>query len=144
MIRKILVAVDGSPIAAEVLVTGVEIAERFDASMVLLRVIQIPPEFPAAAHLSEGDPLPEMMRVEAIQMLSALAALHPRAQVSPVSIRSGQPWREICAAAEELDADLVVLGSHGYGGWDRLLGTTAARVVDHASRNVFVVRSRPR
>jgi len=34
-----------------------------------------------------------------------------------------------------------VIGSHGYGGLDRLLGTTAARVVNHADRNVLIVRN---
>jgi nucleotide-binding universal stress UspA family protein len=32
-------------------------------------------------------------------------------------------------------------GSHGSGGLDRILGTTAAKVVDHADRNVRVVRT---
>ena len=35
---------------------------------------------------------------------------------------------------------LIVIGSHGYGGIDHLLGTTAARVVNHADRPVLVVR----
>jgi nucleotide-binding universal stress UspA family protein len=35
---------------------------------------------------------------------------------------------------------LIVIGSHGYGGLDRVLGTTAARVVNHALCSVLVVR----
>ena len=38
-------------------------------------------------------------------------------------------------------ASVIVIGSHGYGGLERLLGTTAARVVNHADRAVLVVRS---
>ncbi len=38
--------------------------------------------------------------------------------------------------------DLIVLGSHGYGGIDRLLGTTAAHVANRAERNVLVVHER--
>jgi universal stress protein F len=34
----------------------------------------------------------------------------------------------------------VVIGSHGYGGLDRVLGTTAAKIVNHASCSVLVVR----
>jgi nucleotide-binding universal stress UspA family protein len=34
----------------------------------------------------------------------------------------------------------VVLGSHGYSGFDRILGTTAAKVVNHCDRSVLVVR----
>jgi nucleotide-binding universal stress UspA family protein len=33
-----------------------------------------------------------------------------------------------------------VIGAHGYGKLDRMLGTTAAKVVNHADRNVLIVR----
>ena len=38
-------------------------------------------------------------------------------------------------------ADLIVIGAHGYGRLDRLLGTTASKVVNHADRDILVVRS---
>ena len=41
-----------------------------------------------------------------------------------------------------MKADLIVLGSHGYHGLDRLLGTTAGKVVNLARRNVLVVHGR--
>jgi nucleotide-binding universal stress UspA family protein len=46
----------------------------------------------------------------------------------------------VCGAAKALDADLIVVGSHGYGTVDRLLGTTAAKIVNHAECSVLVVR----
>ncbi len=63
------------------------------------------------------------------------------ASLGPISfdVATGRPWVEILRKAVEIDADLVVIGSHGYRGWDRLLGTTAGRVVDLADRNVLVV-----
>jgi nucleotide-binding universal stress UspA family protein len=42
--------------------------------------------------------------------------------------------------ARSVEADLIVIGSHGYAGFDRLLGTTAAKVVNHAHCSVLVVR----
>jgi nucleotide-binding universal stress UspA family protein len=36
-----------------------------------------------------------------------------------------------------------VIGCHGYSGLDRVIGTTAGKVVNHADRSVFVVRERP-
>jgi nucleotide-binding universal stress UspA family protein len=44
--------------------------------------------------------------------------------------------------SDELDVDLIVLGSHGYYGMDRILGTTAANVANLAHRGVLVVRER--
>ena len=57
-----------------------------------------------------------------------------------VLVRTGSPWSAICAAAREHDADLIVLGAHGYDAVDHILGTTAAKVVNHADRSVLVVK----
>jgi nucleotide-binding universal stress UspA family protein len=54
-----------------------------------------------------------------------------------------QAWRAILEAGDRLSADLIVIGSHGYGGWDRVLGTTAANVVNRSERSVLVVHDRP-
>ena len=50
------------------------------------------------------------------------------------------PWQGICEAAVKEDVGLIIIGSHGYGALDRILGTTAAKVVNHADRSVLVVR----
>ena len=52
----------------------------------------------------------------------------------------GIPWDTICSVAKEEDVDLIVIGSHGYDILDRIVGTTAAKVVNHADRSVLVVR----
>ena len=59
-----------------------------------------------------------------------------------VLVRIGAPWSAICQAARENDVDLVVIGSHGYDALDHVLGTTAAKVVNHSDRSVLVVRDR--
>ncbi len=59
-----------------------------------------------------------------------------------VLVRVGTPWGAICRAGKEHDVDLIVVGSHGYDAIDHVLGTTAAKVVNHADRSVLVVRGR--
>ena len=54
----------------------------------------------------------------------------------------GVAWDGICRTAQTENAEVIVIGSHGYGGIDRLLGTTASKVVNHADRSVLVVRER--
>jgi nucleotide-binding universal stress UspA family protein len=55
----------------------------------------------------------------------------------------GSPRTVILDAAESWDADLIVLGSHGYGRWERfLLGSVSQSVVSHAKCSVEVVRCR--
>lgn len=52
----------------------------------------------------------------------------------------GVPSEVICSTAEAIDADLIVIGTHGFSTLDRLIGTTAAKVVNRALSSVLVVR----
>jgi nucleotide-binding universal stress UspA family protein len=55
----------------------------------------------------------------------------------------GSPDSRIVEAAESFGADLIVVGSHGYNRWERLLlGSVSASVVHHAPCSVLVVRTR--
>ena len=57
-------------------------------------------------------------------------------------ILEGPPKRVIVEEAERWGADLIVLGSHGYGFWDRLLlGSVSQAVVSHAKCSVLIVRT---
>jgi nucleotide-binding universal stress UspA family protein len=61
------------------------------------------------------------------------------AWIALLTVADGQSWRAILDATEELGADLSMMGSHGYHGLDRVLGTTAAKVANLSPRHVFVV-----
>jgi nucleotide-binding universal stress UspA family protein len=54
----------------------------------------------------------------------------------------GTPESRIVEKAEEMHADMIVLGSHGYRAWERLLiGSVSNSVVQHAPCSVLVVRT---
>lgn len=54
----------------------------------------------------------------------------------------GSPDSRIVEMAEEMKADLIVLGSHGYNRWERLLlGSVSNSVIHHAHCSVLVVRA---
>jgi nucleotide-binding universal stress UspA family protein len=56
-------------------------------------------------------------------------------------LREGIPWEEINKVAEEIDADLVVIGTHGRKGLARaLLGSVAEKVVRTSHRPVTLIR----
>jgi nucleotide-binding universal stress UspA family protein len=58
-------------------------------------------------------------------------------------ILHGSPESRIVETAEEFGADLIVVGSHGYNRWERLLlGSVSDSVVHHAPCSVLVVRSK--
>jgi nucleotide-binding universal stress UspA family protein len=138
---RILVAVDDSVRAPHVLATAANLARLTKAKLRVYRAVAVPPDFtPAGA--AEGDRLPKHLNRIAIDRIQEL--LEPFADVfSEVVVgQSHSPARAILHAADAFDADLIVIGSHGYDLVDRLLGTTAATVVNSATRDVLVVHRR--
>jgi nucleotide-binding universal stress UspA family protein len=144
MIRTILVALDASPRAPTVFDAALAIADRFEATLHPFRVLRLPPEIPAAGAGAHPDALPSLLTQEAVHEMAAIASARSlgRARVEAPTIGFGQPWREILLAGERLGVDLIVVGSHGYHGLDRVLGTTAGKVANLAHRHVFVVHAR--
>jgi nucleotide-binding universal stress UspA family protein len=141
--RSILVAVDGSRRAPAVYQTALAFAKQFDATLHVFRAIVVPQDFPPAAPTRREDELPHQMEGQATEELRAMLGSPPSRVLPPVLRFVSQAWRAILAIADELDVDLIVLGSHGYEGLDRILGTTAGKVVNHAKRNVLVVHRHP-
>lgn len=142
MIGTILVALDGSARAPRVLAVASEIAARFRARMILFRAIHVPAELPPAAHVETKDWLDEYLRKEAHDEVMRLADGLLHSGVEQVVVAVGEPWRAIIDASDRYTADLIVMGSHGFGVLDLVLGTTAARVANHATRNVFIVHTK--
>lgn len=142
-IRKILVGLDSSPKSSQVLETAVGLAQRFGAQLILCHSVGIPFDFPADALGLSPTALPGIMEEAARRDLEARARALPPEIKRKVDIQIGTPWQVICNLAKDEDVDLVVIGSHGYSGLDRVIGTTAARVVNHSDRPVLVVRPKP-
>ncbi len=137
--KRILVCLDGSQRAPHVLATALDLARRMGAKIRLFRAVGLPPELPTQYLLSPSN-LPDILVENAKKELTELSRDVPPDLLDGVHTHIGSPWDAICRAAREHDADLVVIGSHGYGALDRVLGTTAAKVVNHADRSVLVVR----
>jgi universal stress protein A len=144
LFKHILAAIDDSERAPGVFDAAAALAQQFGATLHLVHAITIAPEFPAAAASSQADPLPAHLTRIAVAQLSALSKRAPSLPQSTPHITAGQPWKVILETAQDLGVDLIVLGSHGFHGWDRILGTTAGKVANLADRNVFIVHERRR
>jgi nucleotide-binding universal stress UspA family protein len=144
VIRTVLAALDGSTRAPGVFDAAMSVAVRFGSILHVMRAVTVPPEFPPAAAGAGADPLPRYLSNAALEDLRRVTAdaADSTVRVAPPVIRVGEAWRAILEVSEELDVDLIVLGSHGYGTLDMILGTTAARVANIATRNVLVVHER--
>ncbi|WP_394842331.1 universal stress protein [Pendulispora brunnea] len=131
-VRHILLATDFSPASERALASAIELAERFDAKLTLVHVLE-PAPYPHAI----GLPMP--LPVEAFNGRRQGAIHHLESTVQEVRKRvpnahalfcDGTAWRTIVAAAKEVHADIIVVGSHGRRGIPhRLLGSVAERVV---------------
>lgn len=138
--KRILVGLDGSPRAPGVLAAAVAIGRAQGARVVLLRAVGLPKDVPQDFWKTTEEPLLDLLKRRAKDYLLEQVAKVPVEVFGGVEVAVGVPWQAVCEMARTLEAELVVIGSHGYFGFDRLLGTTAGKVVNHAHCSVLVVR----
>lgn len=120
--RTILVPVDGTALAETALPHAAGLAQRAKASLHLVSVLESRPAWP--------QPLETYLR--------ELAAR----EKAELSLARGNVAEEILNQAESVQADLIVMGTHGRRGLERLLlGSVADKVMRHAPCPVMLVRS---
>ncbi len=139
----ILVGLDGSAHAPLVLKAAIELALGSGRKLVLFRSFGVPPEMPPEVWKLEEGSLVETLRAHAREYLDACASSVPSGLPVEVRVEIGVPWQSACSVAKTIHAELIVIGSHGHSPLDRLLGTTAAKIVNHAECSVLVVRAPP-
>lgn len=140
--KKLLVALDGSARARGVLSAASSLASRMDARLVLVRATSIAGELPVEAYASDPEEVERVLAERALADLEEMAKDCTRPElVAAIRAEPGPAWRVIDDVARTEDADMIVIGAHGYGTLERVLGTVAAKVVDRADRPVFVVRA---
>ena len=137
--EKILVAIDGSEASDHAFEIAVELAALMHARLTALAV-----EGPLPAYAATVGEVEEVKR-EKDSFFSALAsqarARGERAGITiDVEVRPGHPAELISRFAQEGGYDLIVLGYRGHFVRDRLLGSTADRVAEHAPCPVMIVR----
>lgn len=141
---RMLVALDFSDCSRLALASAISIAHRAaPAEMVVLSVLE-------RTDAQDPDALDEVERkVGALhEMVQAELDLHPSG-VLPDGVRvhytvvRGSPADEIITQATSHHADVIVMGTHGRKGLDRLLaGSVAEKVVRHAPCSVLTVKPR--
>jgi nucleotide-binding universal stress UspA family protein len=140
MFKKVLLAVDlGDPESwAAALPAALDLARQSGGT---LHVLTVAPEVsPRISNFFPSDANRDIVARTADE-LRDFVAKHVPADV-PVQdiVAQGGIHHEVLAAAEQIDADVVVMGSHRPGMRDYLLGANAAHVVRHCPRSVLIVR----
>ncbi|HVY47355.1 MAG TPA: universal stress protein [Minicystis sp.] len=139
----VLVAIDFSTASAAAMEQALELASRnAPAEVHAVTVQELSLELLAPPNERIESPIAPL-RDLAKDAATKFAASHPASRIERVVIHAlfGSPVGEIVALAAELDADAIVVGTHGRRGVRRaLLGSVAERVVRTAGCPVLVVR----
>jgi universal stress protein A len=136
---KILIAVDLSEESAQVVRRGHAIAGNNSTELHLIHVIE-PLSFAYGGDIPmDFSGIQDEIQQQATQQLKRFAEANGIDEEHQ-HIILGRPEVEIHATAEELGADLIVVGSHGRYGLALLMGSTANGVLHGASCDVLAVR----
>ncbi len=139
--ERILVATDLGECSLRALDIGVEMASRFDATLILMHCCEQPVggegRSPDAAMI---ESIQEGVRKVLDDIVVKTRARWPRTE-AVLHTGGGAPWQQVLRTIDDTKADLVVIGTHGWRGVDdALLGSVAEKVVRMAPVPVMTVR----
>jgi nucleotide-binding universal stress UspA family protein len=142
-VNRIITTTDFSKPALSGVHTAVELAQTFDAEVLLVHVMQRLQSVSGASTIS-GYHLPSVekeIREEVLQLADKLVASEiPDSVRVKVHILQGAPAKGIAGLAEKEDVDLIVIASRGDSTWKpALFGSVAEGVVRHAQCPVLAV-----
>ncbi|RLM51838.1 MULTISPECIES: universal stress protein [unclassified Halorubrum] len=139
MYSEILVPTDGSPASDAAIEHAIDLADRYDARLHALYVV----DGAAYSSLEAGaEIVVEALESEGEEATTRVAEAAADAGVECVtSVTSGTAYRSIHNYVDDHDIDVVVMGTHGRKGIDRyLLGSVTERVVRTSDVPVLTVR----
>jgi nucleotide-binding universal stress UspA family protein len=144
MFKHILVPVDGSSSASQAVEKAIAVAEAFKSCVTIIYVIDPYAFSGVGTDFSYGQA--EYLAAANAQASEALKAAKQAFEARGINVTASVVeghaiYRGILETAESLNADLLVMGSHGRRGLERLvLGSVTAQVLSHAHLPVLVVR----
>ena len=146
MYQSILVPLDGSERAEQILPHAKELAMKFGATLLLLQVIT--PIYHMESLESAGyvqimlDAAKRMENKAEVYLETVKTNLKNDGVDAVVQVAQGEPVERILAAAEEGEVDLIAMSSHGRTGLPRVLfGSVAAGVLHNTGRPLLLIRA---
>jgi nucleotide-binding universal stress UspA family protein len=140
MYDRLLVPTDGSPGSRGVIEHAADLAEIHGATLHGLYVVNTA-SYASFSMESAWEGIGGMLRREGEEALAAVGSVAGDRVPVETAVFEGSPSRKIVRYAEREGCDLIVMGTHGRGGIDRLLlGSVAERVVRSSEVPVLTVR----
>jgi nucleotide-binding universal stress UspA family protein len=142
-IKRIVVAADGSPASILGLQQVADLAPRMGAKVVVVYVRHLPATALMASGGADVSLMQAMDEMESEVRQLVLRLVGATGVAWEYMVRVGSPGEEIAKVADEVRADLIVVGSNRHSSLhDLLLGSTAAYLSTHARSSVLVIRDR--
>jgi nucleotide-binding universal stress UspA family protein len=144
--NRILIATDGSPAALQAVELGLELAEEHHAQVTFVHVAPTADVLPVAGFAMAGPvSVPhELGEHDRESLDAALELAEERGIPAMTRLLVGGAARQIVSYADEVDADLIVIGSRGLGAFEgALLGSVSRAVLRDAKHPVLIVRETP-
>lgn len=144
--KRILVPLDGSPLAEFALNEVGEIAELTDSRVILLHVVPtIENVICGGAEVFTIDQQWERRRAYAVSYLETISKRPEWQRVKhEIAVEMGNPAEVILDVAQRQNIDRIVMTTHGRGGigrWGWSFGSVAQKVLQAANRTVVLVRA---
>jgi universal stress protein A len=141
--KRIVCPTDFSEPACKAIKAAGELAEKFSAELILMHVVGPVPVLETPTGLAGFDVAAYQQELSA----SAASSLQMRLEKhvpSSVAARTvvvhGEAAHEIVRVANEEDADLIVVSTHGESGWrHRIFGSVAEKVIRHAQCPILTI-----
>lgn len=138
--HNLIVAIDLSNESDRIIERALELSGNNAAALTLVHVVEpVAAAYPIDAYAINLTKLQEEAMVIAGQRLAKFGS-HYGIPEDKQLVLAGSAATEVRARAEEINADLIVIGSHGTSGWKLLLGSTANKVLHAAPCDVMTVR----
>jgi nucleotide-binding universal stress UspA family protein len=140
-IKKILVPTDGSDHSTRAAEYAISIAKTHDAQIMVVYVVDevVIDKFSKGA---ERENVERELKNDGQRYANYILNLAEKAGVKATSITTkGRPFEQITGFAKGLEMDLIVMGTYGHRGAERiLLGSVAERVIEYSPCPVLVVK----
>ena len=142
IVTHILLATDFSPCSAPAFRYAVEWAKIFEAQLTLFHGISLQPGVDIDAGIAQRY-LDEQRKVAEEHLRQLLHEAHQQVPHAVLEMRTGLTSAQICDVAREHKADLIITGTHGWTGFNRVLfGSIAERVIQRAPCPVLSIPDR--
>lgn len=137
-LKKILIAIDNGPASEKVVSNGFQLGKQLNAEMALVSIVD------TTALMTDGAVTPR-------EFANSIKKDYKKSQQMLIDklckdcniwtfVEEGKPFEAILKVADDWDADLIVLGTHGRTGLSHILmGSVAEKIVRHSVKPLFII-----